>query len=497
MNALALVIGNANYTQEKDRLINAVNDADDIVKKLLNLGFTVSKSIDCSRETFDREIRRFGNDLKKYDIGLFYFSGHGLQIKGQNYLTAIDTSFADDISATHTSLHLDEVIDYMKAANPIINILILDACRDNPLPSQFRGVLPHGLAPIYAPKGTIIAFSTSPGEKAMDFGAGRNSIYTGSLLNHIDDLNVSIEDFFKRVRTSVYTLSNGKQTSWEHTSLIGNFCFNSGQLVHSVDLPYKEEHIVDEDFESDGSEIQEIIKNLKSYDWYTQQPAIQKISRIDRNSVDESSRFLLGRNILQVAAGGEFSATSIMKNLGEWLKKWDSGNENHILNGILFEIYFNSKGLFRNNKFKCSFIDEIYSLESIERFKKSFEFIRNQIAPFEEFIFYMPFYPPATLPIELIFEEVKYYVGEEEKTAHQIISIKLHNSEIMMPIAGNDFDSISVRYDQFIKKLQIELCIPIKRLKLSMNVNEKDLKIVYMPWELKLSKNINKTIVNS
>ena len=145
-----------------------------------------------------------------------------------------------------------------------------------------------------------------------------------------------------------------------------------------------------------------------------------------------------------------------MKNLAEWLKKWDSGDENHVLNGILFEIYFNSKGQFRQNRLKCAFIDEIFSLENMEQYKNSFGFIRNQIATFEEFVFYMPSYPPTTLPIELIFEEEKYQVGEKEKTAHKLISIKLHNNEIMMPYADNDFDTISVRYDQFIEKLHNE-----------------------------------------
>src|SRR5690554_46849 len=117
MNALALVIGNADYNLEKDKLVNAVNDANDFGRKLVNLGFVVNKVTDCNRETFDREIRKFGTDLKKFDIGLFYFSGHGLQISGRNYLTAIDTSFADDISAVHTSFPLDEIIDYMQSAN--------------------------------------------------------------------------------------------------------------------------------------------------------------------------------------------------------------------------------------------------------------------------------------------------------------------------------------------------------------------------------------------
>src|SRR3989339_441898 len=119
MNALALIIGNANYIQEKDRLINATND-DDFGHKLLNLGFIVNKVQDCNNEEFERAVRKFGEDLTKYDIGLFYFSGHGLQIEGKHYLTSIDTSFADSISAKHTSFPLDEIIDYMQAANPII-----------------------------------------------------------------------------------------------------------------------------------------------------------------------------------------------------------------------------------------------------------------------------------------------------------------------------------------------------------------------------------------
>lgn len=488
MNALALVIGNANYSLDKDKLVNAVNDATDFGQKLVNLGFVVNNPTDCDREAFDREIKGFGEDLKKYDIGLFYFSGHGLQIEGKNYLTAIDTSFADDISAIHSSFPLNEIIDYMQAAKPIIKILILDACRDNPLPNQYRSIQENGLAPIHAPKGTIIAFSTSPGEKAMDYGAGRNSIYTGALLNHIDDVNISIEDFFKRVRTSVYTLSNGKQTSWEHTSLIGNFCFNSGQLIHSVDLPYKEEHIVDEKFDSDGSVVEEIINALKSHDWYTQHPAIQKLERIDKNTFDKSARFLLGRNILQTAIGGEFSANSIIKNLDNWLKDWFTDEENHVLNGVLYEIYFNSKGKFRQKNFKADFVDDIFKLENIDRYKTSFDFIKNQLDQFRDYVFYVPSHPPTTLPIELQFTAVKYIQSEKERIAHKLISIKFHDVEIMEPYKDTDFDAISVSFDQFLEKLHKVLCVPKKQLRLSMNFEEKDIETIYMPWDFEVTK---------
>lgn len=107
MNGLAFVVGNANYVGEHNKLINAVNDAKDFSAKLLNLGFVVMTSIDCTNESFDRDIRKFSEELKKYDVGLFYFSGHGLQIEGKNYLTSVDTSFADSISAKHTSIPLD------------------------------------------------------------------------------------------------------------------------------------------------------------------------------------------------------------------------------------------------------------------------------------------------------------------------------------------------------------------------------------------------------
>lgn len=486
MNALALIIGNANYIVEKDRLINAVNDADDVAMKLLNLGFIVRKVTDCSREVFDREVRAFGEELKKFDVGLFYFSGHGLQIEGRNYLTSIDTSFADDVSAKHTSFPLDEIIDYMQKANPIIKILILDACRDNPLPSQYRGIQEAGLAPIHAPKGTIIAFSTSPGEKALDYGSGRNSIYTGALLNHIDDTNIPIEDFFKRVRTSVFTLSNGKQTSWEHTSLIGNFYFNSGQLIHSIDLPYKNECIADENFLSTGSEIDRVIDALRSYDWYKQQPAFGALSQIPPRNIDDSSLFLLGRNILQTAIGGEFTANSIFKNLDNWLSKYSFNGQNHVLNGILFEIYFNSKGQFRQKNFKNGFIDEIFKLQVNPEFQKSFEFIVKQLIPFRDFLFYIPYNPPTALPIEIKFEPLEYEFHGTKITEHTLISVKHEDVELLNE-REQEYE-ITTTFKEFMLKLHMELCVPSNMLRLSMNIGQNELKKIRIPWDFKLSK---------
>lgn len=207
MNALALVVGNANYNNPQFKLDNPVNDANSIGDKLMRLGFTVYTIRDCAIEKFEEEITFFENELKKYDYGLFFFAGHGLQIDGLNYLTAKDTNFSGNLSAKRTSILLDDILKVMQKANTKVNILIIDACRDNPLPNEFRSA-ESGLASLYAPEGTIIAFSTSPGKKAMDSGGGNNSIYTKALFNHLDDSSISVEELFKRVRATVSTLSD-------------------------------------------------------------------------------------------------------------------------------------------------------------------------------------------------------------------------------------------------------------------------------------------------
>ena len=487
MNALALIIGNIDYALEKNKLINAVNDANDFGQKLLNLGFTVNIITNTTSEELDRAVTKFGNDLKNYDVGLFYFSGHGFQIKGMNYLTSIDTSFYDGTSAKHSSLPLNEVIDYMNDAGTNLNVVILDACRDYPFLDASRSIENKGLAPVFAPKGTLIAYSTSPGEKAQDSGAGRNSIYTGALLNHVDDPQIPIEEFFKRVRTSVYTLSGGKQTSWEHTSLIGDFFFNSGQLVHSVDLPYKEECVADSNFKSSGSEIDEIIVGLRSHDWYEQGPALGRFSRLDCGKIDESSLFLIGRNVLQSAIGTEYSAEAIMKDqLASWLASRFTGKENHILNGMLYEVYFNNEGKFRQYNFKDKYLDELFALQKNPDFKKSFEFIEKQLEHFKPYLFYTPSDYERSLPIELQFELEETGEGVLKRKAHILKSIKYQNTELLTP-EYDEYGGVSIKFDQLKQRLANLFCTPVKKLKISMNVQKKDFGLIYVPMDLKLN----------
>jgi uncharacterized caspase-like protein len=143
-----------------------------------------------------------------------------------NYLIAKDTEADDETDVESGALSLNEVISRMEPKNGATrtNIIILDACRDNPFERKWRGK-PRGLAPVYAPRGTLVAFATSPGQFASD-GAGRNGLYTEALLKHIEEPDLAVEAMFKRVRNTLGAATKQKQISWEHTSLAGEFYFH-------------------------------------------------------------------------------------------------------------------------------------------------------------------------------------------------------------------------------------------------------------------------------
>jgi hypothetical protein len=166
----ALVIGNSKY-KKAGKLKNPANDAADIADALTACGFTVTTLVDGSHKQMDKALSDFKAGLKGNDVGLFFFAGHGVQIAGENYLAAVDTKTADETEAKHSSLALNKVIDTMEASNTTTNIVILDACRNNPWDRAWRGVDSRGLAPVYAPRGTLIAYATSqdqPGVHVLD-----------------------------------------------------------------------------------------------------------------------------------------------------------------------------------------------------------------------------------------------------------------------------------------------------------------------------------------
>lgn len=489
MKAYALVIGNNNYLYTKKTLDNAINDADAIAEKLSLLGFNVEKKTDCDTPIFAKALSSFCNAIEESSVALLFFSGHGLQIDGQNYLCNIDSQFEDEGSAKYTSIELEKVLKDIDKANPKVKIIILDACRDNPFDDSSRGGHTSGLAPIYAPKGSIIAFSTSPGQTASDSDGvkGKHSYFTKAILDHIDDKYIPIEEFFKRVRTSVYAMSNGKQLSWEHTSLIGDFFFNSGQLIQSIDLPYSKEVIADSTYNPSTSDVDTIITNLKSHDWYKQNSAFKGFQKLKPSDVDINSQFILGRNLLQTAVGGEWDTNKFFENLKDNLLKWNIDGENHILNGILYEIYFDSDGQLREGlSFKSALIDKIFTLEEDKNYASSIEFIQNQLSPFKDYILYIPSVKPTSIAVDIIFrKELVEHIPGVKKTFYYLESLK-HKGQELFKIKEDDFSLFT--YNEFKDKISSRLCIPKHHLSMITNYKQEEIGKVAAPWIFNFAK---------
>ena len=218
---LALVIGNSKYTQRP--LDNAVNDANDVSKALKNTGFEVIDVRDATLSQMRTALRQFGDKLLNNDVGLVYYSGHGVEVKGRNYFIPVNADIKRSDEIADQSLDVGLVLDKMETAQKAVNILIVDACRDDPFGRSFRSGS-RGLATMDAPQGTIIAFATSPGKVAAD-GDGRNSPYTKNLVVAMQEPNLPIEQVFKQVRRAVQKETKGQQTPWENTSLSGDFYF--------------------------------------------------------------------------------------------------------------------------------------------------------------------------------------------------------------------------------------------------------------------------------
>jgi hypothetical protein len=220
----ALVVGCSKYLN--DPLVNPLNDAQSMEKFLKELGFTVLLSIDPTQKALKQTIDSFGLQLKGQDIALFYFAGHGVQVKGQNYLVPIDANLTSEKLVEYDCIEASRILAHMEDARTKVNLMILDACRNNPFERSWgRGIGQRGLASMNAPKGSLIAYSTSPGTTASD-GDGANGLYTEALLNHIRRKGTPINTMFQKVRLEVMEKSKEQQVPWESTSLTADFYFN-------------------------------------------------------------------------------------------------------------------------------------------------------------------------------------------------------------------------------------------------------------------------------
>jgi len=220
---VALVIGNGAY--EVGPLKNPVNDARAVAQALGGVGFEVLKYENLTQNEMKRAIRAFGEKLRAGAVGLFYYAGHGVQVQGENYLIPLRAQINGEAEVEYEAVSLGFVLAQMEDARNRMNIVILDACRDNPFARSTRSGT-RGLAVVSAPGEMLVAYATGPGSVAND-GDGENGVYVRELLKHVRTPGLSVEDVFKRVRLGVMQATQGRQRPWETSSLVSDFQFAS------------------------------------------------------------------------------------------------------------------------------------------------------------------------------------------------------------------------------------------------------------------------------
>lgn len=222
-NRFALVLGNGAYTNAPV-LKNPTNDAADMAASLGKLGFNVAHDINLNQRKMKFLIREFVRKLKDGGQGLFYFAGHGVQLRGRNYLIPVDADIQSEADVEDQGVDVNFLMGLMDEAGNGLNVIILDACRNNPFARSFRATT-RGLAQLDAPTGTLIAYATAPGQVASD-GAERNGAYTAELLQQLSVPGLPVEELMKRVRANLMRKTNGQQIPWESSSLVGDFVIN-------------------------------------------------------------------------------------------------------------------------------------------------------------------------------------------------------------------------------------------------------------------------------
>lgn len=232
---VALVIGNSAYTNSP--LKNPSNDAQDMSSKLRGLGFNVVERNNIKTKQIGSMLTEFRSKLSPGAVALVFYAGHGIQIKGENYLPAVDAEINAEEDVPYQSISVKQIMDVLDESKTRLNLVFLDACRNNPYSRSFRSA-ENGLARVAAPSGTLISYATRPGSVAAD-GDGRNGLYTSKLLKQLGSTQ-QIELSLKAVVSEVKAASLGKQEPWMEGSIEGEFCFAG---CGGSSLPIREETV--------------------------------------------------------------------------------------------------------------------------------------------------------------------------------------------------------------------------------------------------------------
>lgn len=458
----ALVIGNAKYVGSFE-LRNAVNDANAIADALSRSGFSVRKLTDATADEMKQAALEFGKSLYREGAGVFYFAGHGVQIEGENYLVGLDADHTNQVSTKYNSLQLSYVVDLMDNARTETNILVLDACRNNPWDAGWsRSVGLGGLAPVSAPRGTLIAFSTSPGQKSLD-GTGTNGRYTEALLQHIETM-CPVETMFKRVRTTLAAASTNEQVPWEHTSLVAEFYFNRSRKIPTTS--YGSQAVQDGTFVPDSLSASHMrIDKLRSHNWPLQNDAADKLDAVAANSMTQDECFLTGRALYSAAAGTAHRASAFVDQFVRRTNYFHPDKRKATLDGILFEIFFDRAGILRSVP-KTELLDEVFEIAILPALRESLEFVAECLVQTGKSFFTFPDFD-LDVAVDVLTQL------ETGNPVPAITGVMIGGRDILIPQFPEDetFGGPALykimSEQKFLKQLSGEAVIPKSRLKVN------------------------------
>ena len=397
---IALVIGNSHYDEDyyKD-LANPLNEADAMACVFSKLKCEVLVGKDLTHKEYVSIFDCFLQKIQdvKADAAIIYFAGHGLNINAQDCLIMKDTPPYEmgKVGIIDLSVHINKICQNLNTVGNQLNIIIVDACRNDPN-QTVRGLASTQEASLFGmgttshlPYQTFIAYSTSVGGTASDGNAtDGHSLYTKTLLENIEEENLPIESLFKRVRNKVYRGYDNLQLPWEYSCLTEEFCFNYGQLNPYFDKPYTESAYNDGTYVSQNDGVNEIINGLKSYTYDVQNTAVGKLRRIYKIITDKNDLFVIGRNVLQAAHGGACECQKEISYAN--LRKYTWQGENHVLNGIVYEMYFDKSNQFRDSVKGINMLDDIANILAYPEFRNARKFIQFTLAEYKDRLYYIP-----------------------------------------------------------------------------------------------------------
>jgi hypothetical protein len=464
---IALIIG-INQYDNLSHLRNAVHDAEQMYSVLRELKFETDLSCDEDITIVRAHIENFYDKLANelYDLAVVYFAGHGCMANREDCLLLKDAPILEsnkDALIRNHSIVVREMVQRMRAANGQVNILILDACRatiTRSISSDFEF-----MQYTKVPYQTLIAFSTGANTNASD-GKSGGSPYTESILRHIKEENIPVEQMFKCVRSELWNAS--EQLSCEYSCLADTISFNYGQLDPLFGKKYIESALRDEEYKADNPQAAMIISELKTFDWNTQGAALIKF-RSFLKSLSQNDRFVIGRNILQAAEGNCFKCISEISPTR--LSLYQEGNQNYVLDGILYEMYFNHLSEFRKEHIKGGpFLNDIVRLSEDARFVDSFRFIQQELEPYNKSLYYIPG-KKDSINIHVLLEKSS---STSEDNANVWMMQKIL-------INGNPANPKSLLFMEPSKSFKIAICgdfdIPMKyaRFSFSPSISEDDI----------------------